>query len=100
MDLYKNIPYFDTEIDIPIKNFININPIITLSYVLPKNSLQLLPDKVKNYLLKNYNQHYNFENKIIHPFCKYIWEGHVEFNYINLNDFINKMQKILYKYII
>ena len=95
MDLYKNIPYFDTEIDIPIKNFININPIITLSYVLPKNSLQLLPDKVKNYLLKNYNQHYNFENKIIHPFCKYIWEGHVEFNYINLNDFINKMQKIL-----
>ena len=95
MDLYKNIPYFDTEIDIPIKNSININPIITLSYVLPKNSLHLLPDKVKNYLLDNYSEHYNYNHNIIHPFCKYIWEGHVEFNYINLNDFINKIQKLL-----
>ena len=41
MDLYKNIPYFESEIQIE-KNDENIEPLITLSYVLPKKNLLVL----------------------------------------------------------
>ena len=94
MDLYKNIPYFESEIQIE-KNDENIEPLITLSYVLPKNSLHLLPKNIHNYLIKKYPEHYNYDHEIIYPFCKYIWEGHVHFNNIDILDFINKLSPII-----
>ena len=94
MDLYKNIPYFESEITID-ENQEMVEPIITLSYVLPKNSLHLLPKKIENYLLKHFTEHYNYEHEIIYPFCKYIWEGHVKFPELNIYDFIKKIKNIL-----
>lgn len=94
MDLYKNIPYFESEIQIE-KNDENIEPLITLSYVLPKNSLHLLPKKIHNYLIKKYPEHYNYDHEIIYPFCKYIWEGHVHFSFIDILDFINNLSPII-----
>ena len=94
MDLYKNIPYFESEIVLENNNE-EIEPIITLSYVLPKNSLDLLPNKIKKYLLTNFEKHYSYDHEIIYPFCKYIWEGHVKFTEIELNEFINNIKNII-----
>lgn len=94
MDLYKNIPYFDSEISIEYNNT-NVHPLTTLSYVLPKNSLNLLPKKIENYLNTHYKEHYNYEHEIKYPFCNYLWEGHVEFTEININDFIKKIETLI-----
>ena len=94
MDLYKNIPYFESEITLE-KNDIYVNPIITLSYVLPKNSLNLLPKNIQNYLIKTYQSNYNYDHKIIYPFCKYIWEGHVDYPKIDIFKFIDEINKLL-----
>ena len=94
MDLYKNIPYFESEIILE-KNDIYVDPIITLSYVLPKNSLNLLPKNIELFLIKEYKSNYNYDHKIIYPFCKYIWEGHVEFPSIDIFKFIHQIENLL-----
>ena len=94
MDLYKNIPYFESEIILE-QNDIHVHPIITLSYVLPRNSLNLLPKNIESFLIKEYKYNYNYDHKIIYPFCKYIWEGHVEFPQIDIFKFINQIKILL-----
>ena len=84
-DLYKYIPYFSSELEIPIvANNINYN--MLLSYVLPVNSLDLLPEKIKTHLLTNFKDYYKDDYNIVYAFCKYYYEAHVEFSNININD--------------
>ena len=66
-----------------------------MSFVLPYNSLNLLPDNIHNYLLKNYEAHYKNDYKIIYAFCRYIWEGHVIFPELNFNEFSKNINKLL-----
>ena len=51
-DLVKYIPYFDTEL-VSNKDLGQINELVQLSYVLPGDSLYLLPPKIHDLLLKN-----------------------------------------------
>lgn len=82
-DLVNHIPYFNT-------NFINENthlPVtqnIQLSYVLPKESLDLLSPKIKNMLLKKHSEWYSDNCEFVWCFCKYFWECHVKLPHINL----------------
>lgn len=77
-DLIKYIPVFN-------HNFIitkPVNPvtdILQLSYVLPKSSLNLLPDDINNFLIQNNKDYYNSNHKFMWAYCKYFWESHVIF---------------------
>ena len=75
-DLYKFIPVFDTQ-------FINtipknpVEPLVQLSYVLPRNSLNLLPEKIYKELITHYPEWYRLDYDILWTYCKYFWESHI-----------------------
>lgn len=95
-DLIKYIPSFNTTL-IEKKEKNPIHKYTQLSYVLPKNSLSLLPTKVKNKLLEKYQNIYCENCKIIMHFCRYFWESHVELPHIDIKDlnlFILSLNKI------
>jgi len=94
-DLNKYIPYFETEF-IENKNKNNINELTQLSYVLPRNSLKLLPDNLFNYLITNYQEWYRLDYKMKWSFCKYYWECHIDMPDIIIDD----LEKIISKFII
>lgn len=93
-DLYAYIPYFNSEFAI-VENYNILNEKLLLCYVLPQNSLHLLPDKIHNYLLKEYEEHYATNYEIIYAFCKYFYEGHVHFPKIKIQEFNEKISKLL-----
>lgn len=93
-DLYKAIPYFDSELVLKEDKNI-IHEYLLLSYVLPRNSLNLLPQNIHNYLLKNYEDHYKNDYNIIYAFCKYIWEGHVQFPKLDFEQFSKNINKLI-----
>lgn len=85
-DLIKFIPYFDIEL---IKNNSESQPIdkyVQLCYVLPRNSLSLLPQEIHNKLLKNYSHLYGTDYKLVWAFCKYFWESHAIMSEINIEE--------------
>ena len=82
-DLVKYIPHWETSM-IEKNNHKAVSPYVQLSYVLPKSSLNLLPDNIRVNLLEHYPELYNDDCKIYWAFCKYLWEGHVDFPHINL----------------
>jgi 5'-3' exonuclease len=94
-DLNKYIPYFESEF-IENKNKNNINELTQLSYVLPRNSLKLLPDNLFKYLITNHEEWYRLDYKVKWSFCKYFWECHIEMPDIN----IDELEKLISKFII
>ena len=66
-----------------------------MAYVLPKNSLYLLEDNIKKYLLKNYNNYYAEDYEFHYAFCKYFWEAHVNFPYLNFKEFSKNITKLI-----
>lgn len=84
VDLFNYIPYFDTEY-IKLKNINAVTPLVQLSYVLPRNSLDLLPKKLYEYLITFHNRWYSLENDILWAYCKYFWESHVIMPEINID---------------
>jgi len=93
-DLYAYIPYFNSELRFN-ENYNILNEKVLLCYVLPINSLNLLPDNIRNYLLKEYKEHYATNYEISYAFCKYFYEGHVHFPKINTDEFNNNILKLL-----
>ena len=91
-DLYKSVPYFDSELVLKEDKNI-IHPYLLLSYVLPRDSLNLLPSNIHNYLLKNYENHYKEDYEFIYAFCKYFYEGHVKFPELNFKEFTDNINK-------
>ena len=87
-DLLKYIPYFNVEF-IP-QNAINKNNPISeytqLCYVLPKNSLNLLPISIMNSLIQKYYYLYNEYYELKWAYCKYFWESHVIMPEIDIDD--------------
>ena len=77
-DLIKYIPYFSTEMILP-NDHRPVSPYTQLAYILPPQSLDLLPKKICNYLLKNKKDYYVDTCTIETSFCTYIWESHCDF---------------------
>jgi 5'-3' exonuclease len=72
-DLIKYVPYFDTTL-LEIKPKNPVNPLVQLSYVLPKSSHYLLPPNIRALLKPEW---YNDDCSFKWSFCKYFWEAHV-----------------------
>jgi len=96
-DLLQYIPVFSTEF-VPNKQINPVTEIVQLCYVLPRTSLNLLPDKLHHLLLKEHNDWYKGNCDFVWSYCKYFWESHVEMNEIDINElekFINKNKHLL-----
>jgi len=62
---------------------------------LPKKSLDLLEDNIKNYLLKKYYNYYNEDYAFHYAFCKYFWEAHVIFPHLNFEEFSKNINNLI-----
>jgi len=84
-DLYKYIPHFPTTF---IEQNTNqpVSQEIQLSYVLPLNSLHLLPEKISKKLIELKPNNYRLDYPIKYAYCRYLWEGHVDLPEININE--------------
>ena len=76
-DLINYIPYFDTTF-LTVKKENPIDTNIQLAYVLPRDSLNLLPKELSNKLLSNLHEHYKLDYDFEWSFCRYFWECHVK----------------------
>uniref|UniRef100_A0A6C0B957 Xrn1 N-terminal domain-containing protein n=1 Tax=viral metagenome TaxID=1070528 RepID=A0A6C0B957_9ZZZZ len=74
-DLAASVPHFDTEF-IAFKESNHLSPFAQLSYVLPKDKLDLLPEKFSTFLRTNYSELYPDNYEFQWAFCRYFWEAH------------------------
>jgi 5'-3' exoribonuclease 1 len=84
-DLIKYVPYWETSF-FEKKIYKSVHPYVQLSYVLPKNSLHLLPKKIQTKLLTDKKEYYNNNCKAQWAFCKYFWECHIDLPHINIDE--------------
>jgi len=84
-DLIHYIPYFDTEF---VVNNIHtpVSELVQLCYVLPRQSLQFLPEKLYLSLINEYLHLYTTECDFSWAYCKYFWECHPNLPHINVNE--------------
>jgi 5'-3' exonuclease len=74
--LIQHIPVFDHTF-VENKPHSPVSPLVQLCYVLPRENLYLLPDKLHKRLLLEHGNWYGTDFDFIWSFCKYFWEAHV-----------------------
>ena len=84
-DLIQFIPFFDTEF-ISNTTAKPVSELVQLCYVLPKQSLQFLPDNLYNKLIKEHGEWYSTDCDYVWAYCRYFWEAHVNLPHIDIND--------------
>ena len=84
-DLLKYIPYFDTTF-VQLKPPQPVSQLVQLSYVLPRQSLGLLPKALCDKLLADYDEKYNDNCEFVWAYCRYFWESHVKLPEINIDE--------------
>jgi 5'-3' exonuclease len=86
-DLIQYIPYFNTEF---VKNtgHKQVSELVQLCYVLPKQSLHFLPDKLYKSLIKKHSDLYVTDCDFSWAYCKYFWEAHPNLPHIDVNNLV------------
>ena len=82
-DLLHHIPYFETDF-IKDKEPNPVHELVQLCYVLPKQSLYLLPANIYDKLLFEHADWYKNDCPFIWAYCKYFWECHVDLPEIDI----------------
>jgi 5'-3' exonuclease len=96
-DLIHYIPLFDTTF-IENKDKNPVSDIVQLCYVLPRESLNLLPMRFNLELLKNKSDWYDSNCEFTWAYCRYFWESHVDMNEIDISElesFVRKNRHLL-----
>ena len=95
VDLIKYIPYNETNYFNTKINSINpVSQLVQLSYVLPRQSLSFLPEKLYKRLKDEKEHLYPHSCSFTWVYCKYFWESHVDFPPINIQEletFVNNV---------
>ena len=68
------------------ENYHTISSSTQLAFVLPKQSLHLLPYQLHTRLMNNYSEYYRTDLKFEWSFCKYFWESHPIMKYFDLEE--------------
>jgi 5'-3' exonuclease len=84
-DLINYIPVFNTTF-VPEKPQNPVSEIVQLCYVLPRSSLNLLPQKLYFELIRRHDEWYKGNCDYVWAYCRYFWESHVEMNDINIEE--------------
>ena len=92
-DLIQHVPYFDTEF-ISKKADSPVSEVTQLCYVLPKQSMKMLPSKVYDKVIRDHKHLYNDEFKFQWAFCRYFWESHAVLPEIDIEDLENSVGTI------
>jgi len=90
-DLIRHLPYYNTNL---VKdNDVHISTEVQLCYVLPRESLNLLPKNIEN-LVKDKNWYTN-NGEYMWAFCRYLWEAHVRLPNIRINEIEEVLENIV-----
>jgi 5'-3' exonuclease len=85
--LIHSVPCFSGETFVSDDNTPPVNEYTQLAYVLPYEDYStLLPPAIVETIHKKYPQLCRNNYPIHYDFCKFFWESHVEFNYINIHE--------------
>ena len=84
-DLMYFIPYFNTEF-IETKMERPVSELVQLCYVMPRQSLQFLPDNLYKAIIKHRIDQYKTDCDFSWAYCKYFWECHPNLPYIDVDE--------------
>ena len=84
-DLIKYVPVFPTEF-VGLKPFNPVTEIVQLCYVLPRQSLHLLPKGLGQALITNFSDWYPDNCDFVWAYCRYFWESHAIMNEIDIKE--------------
>jgi 5'-3' exonuclease len=91
-DLIRYVPNLETEF-VPLKAANPVTELVQLCYVLPRQSLTLLPKKLYGALISKLDDFYRSDCDFAWSYCRYFWEAHVQLPEININEleqFVNE----------
>jgi 5'-3' exonuclease len=86
-DLIHFIPFFNTEF-IENQQDNPVSELVQLCYVLPRQSLQLLPEKLYKALIRDKLKLYSNDCDFSWAYCKYFWECHPHLPHIDVNELV------------
>jgi 5'-3' exonuclease len=84
-DLLHYIPVFDAEF-VPNKKPAPVTELVQLAYVMPKQSLHLLPENLYEGLVKSHSDWYKGDCEFVWSYCRYFWEAHVQLPHIDIDE--------------
>jgi 5'-3' exonuclease len=84
-DLIHFVPYLEKEF-VPVKAPNPVSELVQLCYVLPRQSLTMLPKKLYGALISKQEDLYKTDCDFAWSYCRYFWEAHVQLPQIDINE--------------